>query len=126
MSIFSWFKSKPVNMESDEVKSLHKLLKAEKAIRKNQADKAKDIEAQLKKDLINEKERVKQRIVGNKPQALIHLRAAERYSESLYQATGPRRAELQAIVDLRLEKYTNLGFEFKGTITETIQWLSTH
>jgi len=126
MSIFGWrLTRKPVHVESEEVSSLHKLLKAEQTIRTENEKNAIQVEKDLKEQLKYEKERVKIQQDANKIQAIIHLRAAERYNESFEQSVGARQSELKAIIDARVEKVEQLGFKLKGSITETIQWLLT-
>lgn len=104
MSIFGWrLTNKPIHVESERVKALKLAL----------------AEAQYQ-----ERERSSNQVIKDKRQAIVHLKAAERYFESMQLATGARVSELKAIVDSRLEKARQLGFELKGSITQTIQRLS--
>ena len=118
--MFGWFKKS----EEQDITVLTRLLEAEQAERRrleqvaSEAKIAKDKEMKVTKHL--EKQRLYNQSLANKSQALIHLRAAERYIDSFNQATGARRSELQAIIDGRLEKAANLGFGIKGDITQAI------
>ena len=118
--MFGWFKKS----EEQDISTLTKLLKAEQAERRrleevaSLAKIAKDEEMVETKRL--ERNRVYEQSLARKSQALIHLRAAERYIDSFNQAKGARRSELQAIIDARLEKSANLGFPIKGDITQAI------
>ena len=118
--MFNWFKKS----EEQDITTLTKLLKAEQAERRrleqvaSEAKIAKDKEMVITKHLENK--RVYDQSLLNKAQALVHLRAAERYIDAFNQATGARRSELQAIIDARLEKASNLGFAIKGDITQAI------
>lgn len=91
-----------------------------------ESDADKEVKA-LKLDLVKAKKKEDERINThksvNKEQAINHLRAAERYSEQMEQATGARVSQLKAIIDTRLEQAKNLGFELNGSITNTIQGL---
>ena len=120
--------NKPPHVESDEIKELHALLAAEKAVRDRQAQKSSEESAALKAELAEsqyqERERVSTQMNKNKRQAVVHLKKAERYFEQMELAEGSRVSELKAIVDGRLEKAEQLGFKLKGSITETIQSLS--
>ncbi|MGB1304025.1 hypothetical protein [Pseudoalteromonas marina] len=81
------------------------------------------LERELKKAKQKEADRENITLNKNKMQALEHLRVAERYSEQIGLAQGSRKTELQSLVDTRLEKAKNLGFDLDGTITETINGL---
>jgi len=120
--------NKPPHIESEEVKELHALLKAEKKVRDRQALNAAEEAASLKLALAESqyqaRDRASTRKIKNQRQGLVHLRAAERYFEAMQMAKGARVSELKALVDSRLEKASHLGVELKGTITKTIQGLS--
>lgn len=116
---------KKISTELDEVKAL---LKEEKKFRIRQAKKAEAAAKILKLELAEakaaEKERLQAQQKVNKKQAIVHLKAAERYHEQMELATGSRVSELKAIVDVRVEKAKHLGFALTGSITKTITKLS--
>jgi len=126
--IFGWrLTNKPPHVESKEVKELHKLLRDEKIIRESQAKEAQSEAKKLKVELIKARTKEEKRLEvshnNNKEQAIIHLKAAERYDNSMSQSKGSRKSQLKAIVDDRIEKASNLGFNLNGSITETINKL---
>lgn len=116
--------TKPAHVESEEIKSLHKLLKEEKKLRAD-ADKKRE---QVKKEhakVVKEQERQAQLAYEcSKKQAIAHLRIAERYADQLTQCKGARHSEIKALLDSRLEKAEHLGFKVTGDITKAInKWL---
>lgn len=128
MSIFGWrLTNKKPEVESEKINALHKLLENESKARAKQEKDSKAAVKKLKIDLKEVKEReeeAKRKAKdNNKEQALAHLKAAERYENSMAQATGARKTQLQAIVDDRLEKAKNLGYDLKGSISATINSL---
>ena len=124
--IFGWrLTNKPPHVESEEIKALQGLLADEAKYRADAAAKANVVAEQLEEAREQEHKRLLTMQKANNTQAVVHLKSAERYEAQLEFAKGARRTELQAIVDTRVETARHLGFELKGTITETIQWLLT-
>ena len=127
--MFGWrLTNKKPEVESDIIKELHEKIDTEQRYRSEQArvlqketDAAKKELHQVKKE---EAERVKKAKRDNRKAAIAHLKMAERYHDAMTRAKGARRSELRAIVDKRLEQFTNLGFKLNGTITKTIEGLS--
>jgi hypothetical protein len=128
MSIFGWrLTNKKPEVESDKVKEIHALLKGEVDHRQNLEKIHSNEQVKLKKKVVfaegeAKKARAKQ-INDNKSEAIIHLRAAERYENMMDQCKGSRADELKAIVSARVEKALNLGFEVQGSISKTINRL---
>lgn len=121
MGIFGWKLTKEVpQADTDRVKDLLARLDTEKKLRAKASEKLK-IEIKKAKAL-EAKTLMKQQSIG-KQQAIVHLKAAERYNEQMSKMSGARHSELKAIVDSRLEAAKNLGFDLSGTITETINKL---
>lgn len=125
MPFFGWrLTNKQPIVESEAIKELHLALKIEQDYRKEALEIAKTKEAKLKvllsKAELEQSERQKKLTQKNKKQATAHLKIAERYYEQMSQTSGARHSELKSIVDNRLEKAKNLGFNVKGSITQTI------
>ena len=130
MKLFgNWrFTKEPVQVESEKVKDLHKLLVGERKARLNAAKIAEKKKIRLEKEIDDAKTTEAKRIHDlqseNKAHAIIHLRAAERYENMMDQSTGARRAELRAIVTQRTENAEKLGFKLTGSISHTIMHLT--
>ena len=129
MSLFGWrLTNKKPKVESDSIQELHNQLEIEQRYRKEQVETLKIEANAVKKELHAVKKAEAKRVLAQKKQdrkqALAHLKAAERYDEAMSKSTGARRSELKAIVDKRVEQFTNLGFKLNGTITNTIAGLS--
>lgn len=129
MGMFGWrLTNKKPEVESEIVKDLHQKLEVEQSARKADVDKAKDKATKLKSELAEAKEAEAKRVSvqqnKNRAQAVEHLKAAERYKNSASQAQGARVTQLQAIIDERLEKVKNLGFEVTGNISNMINRLA--
>ena len=129
MSMFGWrlTNKKPI-IESEEIKELHEALDNEREHReKEEAALRKEAEAataELHRVKKEEAKRINARRKVDKRVAIAHLVAAERYENAMDKAQGARKSQLKAIVDERVEKFTNLGFKLNGSITKTIQGLS--
>ena len=129
MSLFGWrLTNKKPEVESDIIKELHEKIDTEQRYRNEQAStlkkEAEKAKAELHKVKADEAKRIKATQKSNRKRAIAHLKAAERYHNAMTKTTGARHSELRAIVDGRIEQFTNLGFKLNGSITNTITGLS--
>jgi len=125
--IFGWrLTNKPVQVESEQVKELHELLKDEKLARESQAKESELAKKKLGKELqeakkLNNELQAKQQD-RNRVTAIKHLKIAERYEGMMELSTGSRQLEMLAIVAARIEAVEGLGIKVNG-VTKTLNRL---
>ena len=111
-------------INSTEVKKLQHTLDEERKDRVAGQRKAELAADRLREELAEahkaEKERYERSKATNRATALIHLRKVERYEDMRDRASGARKAELDAIIAVRMEAVKNLGIDIVGVSVDTL------